>query len=153
MHMSNKVTKFLAVLTATFVVFCMFNPAIVQAKTKTVKKKVVAAKTTKKKTTYKMSVSQIPGADEKSFTNATTRCLTAGMIALHNQTVKTMDSDIAKRPGHDAAAQTYRDKIDIVWSAMQQPYCGYGSNGLAAVKHSYDKSVVRIRDAFLAAAK
>jgi hypothetical protein len=36
---------------------------------------------------------------------------------------------------------------------MEQPYCGFGSEGLAAVKHSYNKSVDRIRLAFLAAAR
>jgi len=152
--MRNKLLNSLVLLTSIFIVVCVFQPSLAQAKTQTVKKKVAVTKSVKKPTYYRMSVSQIPGADEKSFSDTSSRCLTSSMKALHQQTVKQMEADIAKRgTGHEAAVQTYRDKIDIVWSAMEQPYCGFGSQGMTAVKHSYNKSVVRIRDAFLAATK
>ncbi len=46
-------------------------------------------------------------------------------------------------------AELYKEKMDTVWAAMSQPYCGYGSRGIAAVKKSYIKSVERIRAEFL----
>lgn len=112
------------------------------------------APTPTKKATYKISISAIPGADEKNFDDAATRCLTKEMKALHAKTVAKMEADItAKGQGHETAVSTYADKIDLVWSAMEQPYCGYGSRGMEAVKHSYTKSVERIRAEFLAATK
>ena len=46
-------------------------------------------------------------------------------------------------------AEIYREKMETVWAAMAQPYCGYGSRGVAAVKKSYNKSVEHIRADFL----
>lgn len=109
---------------------------------------------TKKTATYKISISAIPGADEKSFDDATTRCLTKDMKATHAKTVSRMEADIkARGEGHTESVSTYKEKIDLVWSAMEQPYCGYGSRGMEAVKHSYTKSIERIRAEFLAATK
>lgn len=139
--------KILALLTAIFVVFGGFQPLTAQAKVVQTKKAVA----TKKTSTYKIAVSE---SDNTIPADIASRCLTAGMKSLHAGTVKTMEADIAKRgQGHSAAIETYREKIDIVWSAMEQPYCGFGSMGMTAVKHSYNKSVDRIRAAFLAATK
>ncbi|MDD5437650.1 MAG: hypothetical protein PHC70_00700 [Patescibacteria group bacterium] len=97
-------------------------------------------------------VSVTPGADEKNFKNPTTRCLTAEMNKLHGQVVAQMNKDIQKYgQGHDAVAKDYQEKIDILWSAMHEPYCGYGSQGMTAVKHSWDKTVKNTRTAFLEA--
>ncbi len=108
----------------------------------------------KKRHYYRMSVSAIPGKDEHiDFSDPTSRCLTVGMKALHAATVKKMDADIAAHPGNASVALTYKEKIGLVWSAMEQPYCGFGSRGLAAVTHSYEKSVERIRAEYLAGVK
>lgn len=113
-----------------------------------------AATKAKKSVKYKMTVSAIPGADEKSFDDATTRCLTPEMKALHAKTLAQVETDVKKKgDGHTDAVSTYKEKIDMVWSAMEQPYCGYGSRGMSAVKHSYLKSIERIRAEFLAAVK
>lgn len=50
-------------------------------------------------------------------------------------------------------AEIYKMKMDTVWSAMAEPYCGYGSKGIAAVKRSYTKSVEHIRAEFLKSVK
>jgi len=106
-----------------------------------------------KKVTKHISVSMIPGADEKNFADPVSRCVTASMKALNTAAVKKMNADIAKHPGHDKAAATYKEKMATVWYAMEEPYCGYGSLGLTAVKHSFQKSVDHIRTAFLGSVK
>ncbi len=124
-----------------------FLPLAAEAKT-------VVKKKTKHKTYYHLSISSIPGRDEKNFDNPASRCLTAAMVALNNAAQKRMDADVAKSgAGHDAAVQTYKDKLAIVWAAMAEPYCGYGSQGITAVKKSFNKSIERIRADFLAAVK
>lgn len=50
-------------------------------------------------------------------------------------------------------AEIYKMKMDTVWSAMAEPYCGYGSRGITAVKRSYTKSVEHIRAEFLKSVK
>lgn len=115
-------------------------------------KKVAQTKVAKTKKT--ITVSAIPGADEKNFDDTATRCLTKEMKTLHAKTLAQLEVDAKKKgEGHAAALTTYKDKIDTVWSAMEQPYCGFGSRGMVAVKHSYLKSIERIRAEFLAAAK
>lgn len=98
-----------------------------------------------------VSPSVVPGKDEKvAIADPASKCLTKEMKALQAATVAQMDKDIkAAGDGHASSTATYREKVDIVWEAMHEPYCGYGSMGLAAVKKSYRKSVVRIRQAFL----
>ncbi len=103
---------------------------------------------------YRVSVSAIKGKDEKNFSDPTTRCLTPAMVTLHNKALKQMEADIEKAgSGHEAAIQKYRENLDIIWSAMSEPYCGYGSQGVTAVKSSFQKSVARTRDQFLASIK
>ena len=97
-------------------------------------------------------VTVTPGADEKDFKDPTTRCLTAAIKKSHDQVVAQMNKDIEKHgQGHDSVVKTYQEKIDILWSAMHEPYCGYGSYGMTAVKHSWDKTVSNARTAFLKA--
>ncbi len=125
-----------------------FAPVSAQAATK----KVIP----KKKTTYHIaiSVSAIPAADERDFANAKSRCLTRFMKNKQAVAVKQMNADVTKYgQDHDAAVTIYKQKLDLLWSAMEQPYCGYGGYGMQAVQHSYDKSVERIRAEFLVAAK
>ncbi len=52
----------------------------------------------------------------------------------------------------DAYAR-YLMGLDIVWDAMNEEYCGYGAFGLKAAVKSYEKSVTRLRQRFLTAAK
>lgn len=65
-----------------------------------------------------------------------------------------MKTDVAKLgTDHPAAVSTYKQNLEIVWSAMEEPYCGHGSQGITAVKKSFNKSVDRLRAAFLAQVK
>jgi len=76
------------------------------------------------------------------------------MINLNDKTAKLMESDIAKYgKDHPAANQRYRERVELSWAAMAEPYCGFGSMGMTAVKHSYNKGVQRARADFLAATK
>ena len=100
------------------------------------------------------SPSAIPGKDEKNFSNPTTRCMTASIKALHTQTVNQMNEDIAKYgAGHAAAVNRYKLNVEILWAAMQQPYCGYGAYGLTAVQKGFVKTVSHVRSSFLASVK
>lgn len=112
------------------------------------------ASVTKKAKTW-VSPSVIPGKDEKvAIADPTSKCLTKEMKKLQAATVAQMEKDIdAAGDGHASSTEMYREKIGIVWEAMHEPYCGYGSMGLTAVKKSYKKSVERIRQAFLLEAK
>lgn len=96
------------------------------------------------------SVKQTPAAQ------ATSRCLTMDMKKLHAQTLAQAEQD-AKIYGINASStsnrlklyQDYRGGLEVVWSAMEQPYCGYGSQGVKAVRKSYLKNVHRLRETFL----
>lgn len=125
----------------------LLMPMAVHAATKEVVKK-------KKITRYHLSISSTPGRDERNFDDPTSRCLTPAMKALDKGAVNQMNKDIEKvGAGHDAAVATYKMKLDTIWSAMEQPYCGYGSRGIAAVKKSFLKSIDRARTEFLAEVK
>jgi hypothetical protein len=96
------------------------------------------------------SVSSIRGADEKNFADPETRCNTAEMQALNKQAINQMLADVKQRNAEGSqAAKTYQTKLDLIWTAMLQPYCGYGSNGIRAVRKSFAKSVNRARAAFM----
>jgi|GEM_PF-1555607 len=137
----------------------MGGMVVPQAASAAVKKAPVAVKKApvKKapvKKTYTISVSKAPVTGDKELDDSKTRCLTKEIKAMHVKTVSRMEADLTKKGvGFEKAVGTYKEKIDIVWSAMEQPYCGFGSQGLSAVKHSYNKSVERIRAEFLAAKK
>ncbi len=107
----------------------------------------IEAMTVKKKKTH------LAGKDERTFVHPTSRCLTKAMSARNAAAVKQMESDIQKYPEHANAIKIYREKLTLVWSAMSEPYCGYGSRGIAAVQKSFSKSVQRIRAEFLADVK
>lgn len=83
-----------------------------------------------------------------------TRCLTKEMKLLNQRAVTQMAKDIQKfGTGHEAAVKLYREKLTIIWKAMSEPYCGYGSRGMRAVRGSFTKSVNKTRAQFLAATK
>ncbi len=144
--MRTTLTRVCTAVVALSTVIGLVAPFSVEAATKKVAKKKV--------TRYHMSVSAIKGKDEKDFANPVSRCLTADMKALYKGDVAQMEKDIAKvGTGHDAAVASYKMKLDTVWGAMEQPYCGYGAYGMTAVKKSFNKSVERARAEFLAEAK
>jgi hypothetical protein len=143
----HPLTIFFALIAVLGLVVCV--PAAAEAKT---------IKKTVKRVCYKgfcpASVSITKGADEKQFDNPVTRCLTPEIKALNDKSLKIMEADIKAHGGKDPAAEKlYRERLAITWSAMHEPYCGYGSNGVAAVKHSFDKSVAHARNDFLVAVK
>ncbi|GEM_PF-1395014 len=114
----------------------------------------VQAKVAKKRVIRHWSISAIPGKDEKSFKNPTTRCLTKDMKQMNDQAVRQMEKDVQKLGvGHEDAVKTYQEKMNTIWAAMFEPYCGYGSRGLRAVRGSFMKSVNKTRAQFLAAIK
>jgi hypothetical protein len=127
--------------------------------TKSTPRPVVAAKSAVKSivattTVAHVSVSATKTTDQKTTASSNTFCLTAAMNALHDAVVGQMKKDIDKfGSGHDADVAAYKARISDAWSAMSEPYCGYGSNGVTAVRRSFQKTVDRARAAFLAATK
>jgi hypothetical protein len=76
------------------------------------------------------------------------------MQAAQKKAVNQMLADIGQEHADGTvAAKNYQYKLDLIWDAMLQPYCGYGGYGMTAVSKSYNKSVTRARSAFLAEAK
>ncbi len=101
-----------------------------------------------------LTVSAIPGADERDFEDTASRCLTPAMKALHANMVLRMEVDIERfGDAYPEEVALYRETLGVIWSAMEAPYCGYGSRGLVAVKKSYTKSVERARREFLKAVR
>lgn len=128
-------------------------PAHAAVKQMSVKQTIIKKKT-QKPSRRRVSISAKPGADEKKFKNATSRCLTRPMKALHQQALRQMQRDVETfGAGHPTASEQYKTKLATVWSAMEQPYCGFGSRGVSAVKKSFLKSINRIRAEFLAEVK
>ncbi len=83
-------------------------------------------------------------------------CVTSYTKQLHASAQTTMEKDIANYAGDSSLANAisaYTQEIDTAWSAMEQPYCGYGGYGITSAIHSYQKSVERARTAFLDAVK
>ncbi len=84
-------------------------------------------------------------------------CITAETTKMHDGTVATYEKDIAPYKENAAAQEAiaaYKEKVDAAWSALAQPYCGYGSpSAMASTKKSYNKTVVRARTAFQEAVK
>jgi hypothetical protein len=154
MTLKQRISSFFLSLMAASLTFGIAAiPLTVHAAT--AKKSVVQKKTaTKTSRAKRVTVSSVPGKDEKEFSVSTSRCLTKDMKALHEAMIKRMEADIHKAgDGYDDAVTAYRSNINIIWSAMEEPYCGYGSRGMTAVKRSYQKSVERTRATFLAAVK
>jgi hypothetical protein len=63
----------------------------------------------------------------------------------------TPTGDIPPPAAKKNAADLYKEKLETVWAAMSEPYCGYGSRGTAAVQKSFNKNIARIRDEFVKA--
>lgn len=84
-------------------------------------------------------------------------CVTIETQKAHNNTLAQYEKDIAPYKDNESAQdaiKAYKDKIDIAWSAMEQPYCGYGGgNPLKSSIKSYNKAVTRARSNFSEAVK
>lgn len=129
------------------------TPSLASAASKTVTKPAIK-KVVKKTVMKKKSVSAIKGADEKEITNPTSRCLTPQVKGLHSKAIKQMETDIAKFGlEHDGEVKLYRDNIEMIWSAMSEPYCGFGKGTVNTVVKGFEKSVARSREKFLVAVK
>jgi hypothetical protein len=159
--MPKFILRFIAPLTVMGVLL-MGSPVTVSAATPVKKVAVVKKKkvVTKKKVISKKQVVQ-PAAKDlahavriQELADSTSKCNTPQMRKQHEMIKDKMEKDIEHAgSGHADAAKIYREKIALVWSAMEEPYCGFGSQGMSAVKHSYNKSVTRIRQEFLDAVK
>ncbi len=90
----------------------------------------------------------------KELSTPVSFCVTAEMKTRHHKTVVQMEKDIEEYGiGHETAVAKYKNDVDMIWAAMEQPYCGYGTFGMKAVKKSYEKSAVHVRTTFLKAVK
>lgn len=98
----------------------------------------------------------VQAATTSTAVPTSSKCLTADVLSTHAANVKQMEKDIAPYADMDEyqkAVQDYRDGMDVAWSAMLDPYCGFGAYGNKSAKKSYNKTVIRTRDAFLAQVK
>lgn len=85
-------------------------------------------------------------------TEPTTKCVTATSKAKNTAAIARLEKDVApyvKDAKSAEAIQAYRDALTVAWSALEQPYCGYGNEGAASAIKSYGKSADRARVAFL----
>lgn len=87
-------------------------------------------------------------------------CITAETQKMHAGTVAQYEKDIAPykdNPAAQEAIAAYKEKIDAAWSALEQPYCGYGGyagkGAMTSTIKSYNKTVVRAVSAFQEAIK
>lgn len=146
--MQTRLFKYLALLTAFFVVFYGLQPLEAEAKTVT-KTKASSAKKIVKKTVYKAVINK-PAVVEV-LEVPVSKCLTKQINNLYTQALKQIDIDVTKRgTDHEAAVQKYKFRINMAWEAMNDPYCGYGNtSGLADEVHSLKKSIDRARSDFL----
>ena len=100
-------------------------------------------------------------ADEKiDIKNPTSKCVTerskkshlANLERAEKEGVQFGVSSTTKGDMADAY-RTYLEGLDIIWEAMEEPYCGFGAFGVKAAYHSYDKSIIRLHDRFFVALK
>jgi hypothetical protein len=95
-------------------------------------------------------------AATQKLASATTSCVTAATIHLHEAAMVQLNKDIApyaENKEMQDAIKAYSSIVDISWTAMQDPYCGFGTYGAASGIHSFNKTVSQAREAFLNQAK
>lgn len=114
-----------------------------------------AATAKKKKVTVRSG-----GVSMTALANPTSRCVTAASKKVRQKDLTTLLEDGKKVPGIEEATHPlakpynkYKTDLEFAWGAMEEPYCGFGSNGYSAAFKSYQKTVVRARAAFLDAVK
>lgn len=139
---------------ASLASFLAADAALAATKKPAVKKKakVTASWLYNSRRTYK---------DEKvAVENPTSRCNTPAMRQMHAKTVaqaiKEGDKLGITSTTVSALGDAYRDylkKVDLLWAAMEEPYCGFGAFGTSAAKKSYEKGANRSHDVFLQAVK
>ncbi len=95
----------------------------------------------------KYSLSSPASSDPKK---APTRCLSKGIKNMYDVAVRQMKKDVAVAGnGNEDAVKRYQDNLALVWEAMNEPYCGYGTRGVSAVQKSLNKTISRTRAEFL----
>jgi hypothetical protein len=98
-----------------------------------------------------LSATMLPFAAIRA-TEPVTKCITAKSKAANDTAVARLEKDVApylKTDADAAAIKAYRDALTVAWSALEQPYCGYGAEGAASAIKSFGKSADRARTAFL----
>jgi hypothetical protein len=100
------------------------------------------------------------GDEHVVITNASSKCVTKKSIASHATNLQRAEKDGLTFNVNSTtegelgdAYRKYLDGLDLIWDAMNEPYCGFGAFGVTAAYRSYDKSVNHTRDRFLTAAK
>jgi hypothetical protein len=95
------------------------------------------------------------GDEHVAINNPTSRCTTADFQAIYTAAQAQAKKDLASRTAKEGDSaqlhseyQTYQERLDLGWGAMQQPYCGFGAFGTTAAKHSLQKTISRARDDF-----
>lgn len=99
--------------------------------------------------------------DEKvDPTSTASRCTTAAFQKMHADAEAQAQKELAKLKGAGTSEQaltsafkTYEQDLEMAWSAMQEPYCGFGAFGATAAKKSYQKTLTRAHTNFLARVK
>lgn len=98
---------------------------------------------------------------QKKEQKLVSKCNTPAIRKLHVQSLERAKKDAEQYNVHESDAsaklqeayKTYAEGLEMVWEAMEEPYCGYGSHGVTAVRRSYEKSVNRLRTNFIKEAK
>ena len=98
------------------------------------------------------------GDEKQEIVNPTTRCVTTATkklrISYLNRAFKDAETTGAMTtPEGLELFEAYLEKLDRSWGAMTEPYCGFGAFGAKAAINSYDKTITRTRNEFLAAMK
>lgn len=84
------------------------------------------------------------------------KCLTAASESMRANGLTRLKQDIAPYLAdqkNSVAIQAYQDALTVAWSAMHEPYCGYGKEGAKSAIKSFGKSIDRARIAFLESVK
>lgn len=111
-------------------------------------------------TAKKKAIVRSGGVSTAALANPVSRCVTAASKKTRQSDVKTLVEDGKKFEGIEEEAhplfkayKKYKTDLEFAWGAMEEPYCGFGSNGYSAAFKSYQKTIVRARAAFLDAVK
>lgn len=153
--------------TLTTRAFCLFLGACSLVATSLPGEAFAATKKPVKKTSARVKIATYlynPNRhyrDEKTaIEDPTTRCVTkateAAQIGNVTRAIKdgeTFGVATSTEGEFGKAYREYRDGLDTLWDAMNEPYCGFGAFGVSAAVKSYNKTATRLRTEFLAAAK
>lgn len=151
--MINRSTRFLISFTVfTLAVFLAMPRSVFGATAKSyVKGRTIAYDLYNPRRTY--------GDEKAMIANPVSRCNTQAMQKIHLGHLVRAEKDLitmkvtTTTPAMAKLYDTYLDKVDLSWGAMEEPYCGFGAFGAKAAINSYYKSVTRARSEFLTLAR